>query len=157
MNKLLPYLIGGIFVAAVAVVVGKALAPAPAMTAAPMGHMMQTPDLSKIPAGAPIVTVRVPASLDAEATMGKRAFDANCAACHGANAAGVNGDGPPLVHPFYRPGHHPDAAFYAAAQNGVQAHHWTFGNMPPVSGVTRADVKAIIAYVRSLQRANGID
>lgn len=36
------------------------------------------------------------------------------------------------------------------------AHHWTFGDMPPQTGLTRADVVAIVTYVRELQRANGI-
>jgi len=40
---------------------------------------------------------------------------------------------------------------------GVRAHHWSFGNMPAVEGLTRADVKMIIAYIRELQRANGIN
>jgi hypothetical protein len=39
---------------------------------------------------------------------------------------------------------------------GVQAHHWRFGNMPPVEGITRAEVATIITYIRELQRANGI-
>jgi hypothetical protein len=29
--------------------------------------------------------------------------------------------------------------------------------MPPVAGVTDGDVKMIVAYVRELQRANGIN
>jgi hypothetical protein len=39
----------------------------------------------------------------------------------------------------------------------VRAHHWRFGNMPPVDGVNRAEVEKIVAYVRALQRANGIE
>jgi hypothetical protein len=56
----------------------------------------------------------------------------------------------------YAPDNHDDAHFYRAAAQGVQAHHWTFGDMPPVSGVTRGDVARIIAYVRWLQRQVGI-
>lgn len=89
--------------------------------------------------------------------MGRMAFDAICAACHGQNAAGRAGYGPPLVHRIYEPSHHADASFFLAVQNGVRAHHWPFGNMPPQDGLTRADVTAIIAYVRELQRANGIE
>jgi len=48
-------------------------------------------------------------------------------------------------------------AFVLAAQNGVRAHHWEFDNMPAVEGVTRSDILAIVAYIRALQRANGID
>ncbi|MBZ0127656.1 MAG: cytochrome c [Rhodobacteraceae bacterium] len=108
------------------------------------------------PAGAPIVEVIVP-ELTGLAAIGETAFNAKCAECHGQNAAGNDQAGPPLVHKIYEPGHHGDAAFLMAAQNGVQSHHWRFGNMAPVEGVTPGDVKAIIAYVRTLQRANGIN
>ena len=47
-------------------------------------------------------------------------------------------------------------AFVMAAKSGVRSHHWRYGNMPPVDGVTDADVKAITAYVRALQKENGI-
>ncbi|WP_311199812.1 hypothetical protein [Jannaschia sp. M317] len=36
-----------------------------------------------------------------------------------------------------------DESFWRATQMGVQAHHWQFGNMPAIEGLTRADVKAI--------------
>ncbi|MCA0996098.1 c-type cytochrome [Alloyangia pacifica] len=107
--------------------------------------------------GAPIADVTLPARLSETASLGKTAFDAVCAACHGENAAGKQGFGPPLVHKIYEPSHHGDAAFQVAAAQGVRAHHWRFGNMPPQDGVTAGDVKAIIAYVRELQRANGIE
>ncbi len=29
--------------------------------------------------------------------------------------------------------------------------------MPPVEGITQAEVKSIVTYVREVQRANGID
>jgi hypothetical protein len=48
-------------------------------------------------------------------------------------------------------------AFVMAAQNGVRAHHWKFGDMPPVEGVTNADILNVVAYVRALQRENGIN
>ena len=107
--------------------------------------------------GTPMVEVRLPESLSTQAQLGQIGFDALCVECHGENAAGRNGVAPPLVHRIYEPSHHGDAAFLLAAQNGVRAHHWNFGNMPPVEGVTRADVMAITAYVRELQRANGIN
>ncbi|WP_289151130.1 cytochrome c [uncultured Salipiger sp.] len=107
--------------------------------------------------GEPIVTVSLPESLSPEAQVGERAFGAVCADCHGENAAGKEGFGPPLVHKIYEPSHHGDMAFFLAAERGVQAHHWSFGNMPPQQGLTRADVAGIVTYVRELQRANGID
>jgi mono/diheme cytochrome c family protein len=118
---------------------------------------MVTPDTSRIAQGEPIVELRIPANLSAEAEIGKRAFEAKCADCHGENAAGQNGVAPPLVHKIYEPSHHSDMAFVLAAKNGVRAHHWKFGNMPPVKGLTQADVKYIARYVRELQRENGIN
>ncbi len=89
------------------------------------------------------------------ARAGEQVFNANCALCHGMNAAGAN-QGPPLVHQVYEPAHHQDFAFRNAVRNGVPAHHWLFGDMPPVSGVSDDDVGRIICYVRELQLANGI-
>lgn len=107
-------------------------------------------------AGTAMVSVTVPA-LSASQQQGERAYNENCAACHGANGAGQDGVAPPLVHRIYEPSHHGDAAFFIAARNGVRAHHWPFGDMPPVAGVTDADIASIVDYVRALQRANGID
>ena len=98
--------------------------------------------------------VTVP-DLSEKARAGEAVFTANCALCHGANAAGT-ALGPPLVHIIYEPNHHQDFSFRNAVQNGVQAHHWQFGNMPAVPTVAEADVERIICYVRELQRANGI-
>ena len=114
-------------------------------------------DAVAVAQGSPMVEVQVPETLSGQAQIGQRGFEGLCAQCHGENAAGRQGIGPPLVHRIYEPSHHADAAFLLAAQNGVRAHHWDFGNMPPVEGVTRADVMAITAYVRELQRANGIN
>ncbi|GAA6198669.1 hypothetical protein NBRC116598_41140 [Pseudophaeobacter arcticus] len=99
----------------------------------------------------------VPFELSSMAQVGKQAFDAKCSDCHGVNAAGKQGLAPPLVHKIYEPSHHGDIAFQLAVQNGVRAHHWRFGNMPPVDGLTKGDVRAIVAYVRELQRENGVN
>ncbi len=107
--------------------------------------------------GAPMVQVDLPENLSTNAQVGKLAYEAKCAVCHGTNATGQDGVAPPLVHKIYEPSHHGDGAFLLAAKNGVRAHHWRFGNMPPVQGVTDGDVKMIVAYVRELQRANGIN
>ena len=149
-------MITGVGVAAVAAIVAWSMSPGSSPRQTP-GHAMFTPDLTGIGEGAPIAEVVVPATLSPQAQMGARAFDAVCAACHGTNAAGINGTAPPLVHIFYESTHHGDAAFFSAAQNGVQAHHWPFGDMAPLKGLTRSDVGNIIAYVRALQRANGIN
>lgn len=86
---------------------------------------------------------------------GEALFAANCARCHGEKAVGT-GNGPPLVHKIYEPNHHGDVAFQRAAANGVRAHHWQFGDMPKIEGVSPADVEQIIGYVRWLQRQAGI-
>ncbi|NWF74122.1 MAG: cytochrome c [Nitrospirae bacterium] len=98
-----------------------------------------------------IVGVPVPT----EFQVGETTFNANCAACHGNQAAGTD-HGPPLVHKVYEPNHHGDQAFQRAAANGVQAHHWQFGNMPKIETVTPGDVDQIVKYVRWLQRQAGI-
>jgi len=120
------------------------------------GHSMVPPDTTGIPIGAPLVAPQLPAALTPMAITGKRAFDAKCAACHGENAAGINGTAPPLIHFIYEPNHHPLSNFLSAVQKGVPAHHWHFGDMAPVPGVPPGIVKSIEAYIREVQRENGI-
>ena len=104
-----------------------------------------------------LVQIVLPDALSANAQIGKQTFEAKCASCHGENAVGQDGVAPPLVHKIYEPSHHGDESFQRAAASGVRAHHWRFGDMPPVDGLTRGDVTMIVAYVRELQRANGIN
>ncbi|AHD11777.1 Cytochrome c553 (plasmid) [Phaeobacter inhibens] len=122
-----------------------------------VGHSMTPPDTSEIAQGDPIVQVKLPSELSTQAAIGKNIFETKCSECHGENAAGRNDIAPPLVHKIYEPGHHSDMAFVLAAQNGVRAHHWKFGNMPKIEWLTQGDVKMVAAYVRELQRANGIN
>jgi len=91
----------------------------------------------------------------AMAQNGEELFNAKCSACHGLEAAGTD-LGPTLIHRVYHPGHHPDASFHNAVKVGVRQHHWAFGNMAPVAGLTEPDVDNIICYVRGLQRENGL-
>ena len=104
-----------------------------------------------------LVSIDLPDVLSTQAQMGKRAFDAVCASCHGANAVGRDGMGPPLIHKIYEPSHHADFAFLRAVRTGVRAHHWSFGDMPAQEGLTDADVELVTQYIRELQRANGIE
>lgn len=87
--------------------------------------------------------------------QGEQLFADNCARCHGDAADGTD-LGPPLVHRLYEPGHHPDSSFQNAVRNGVISHHWEFGDMPPVAGLSESEVTQIIAYIRDLQREGGI-
>lgn len=100
------------------------------------------------------VSVKLP-QLSTQAEVGKKAFNSNCAQCHGANAAGTD-KGPPFVHDIYNPGHHADEAFFMAAKFGVRQHHWRFGDMPAQPQVPKEDVANIARYIRELQVANGI-
>ena len=94
-------------------------------------------------------------SLPAEFKEGEAKFNTFCSRCHGLQGQGSN-NGPPLIHKIYEPNHHADMAFQRAATQGVRAHHWKFGNMPKIEGVTAEDVTQIIGYVRWLQRQAGI-
>ena len=87
--------------------------------------------------------------------LGKMNFDAKCASCHGVNAAGSD-KGPSFLDRVYHPGHHGDAAFINAPKRGAKAHHWSFGDMPPVEGITDGQIEKIITYIRALQKANNV-
>ncbi len=64
--------------------------------------------------------------------------------------------GPPFIHNIYHPNHHSDLSFHWAVERGVAAHHWMFGDMPPVKGLSPEDTGLIIKYVRKLQKEAGI-
>ncbi|GIW06574.1 MAG: hypothetical protein KatS3mg060_1379 [Dehalococcoidia bacterium] len=82
---------------------------------------------------------------------GERLFNLHCAGCHGVQALGTT-KGPPLLSPIYFPNHHSDGAFQVAVQRGVTPHHFNFGPMPPIQGVSPDQVSAITGYVRWLQQ-----
>lgn len=109
------------------------------------------------PEGAPLVEIALPAALSTEAQAGQQLYDSKCVSCHGRNAVGQKEVAPPLVHVVYEPNHHGDESFQRAVALGVRAHHWPFGNMPRVEGLSREDVALIVAYIRELQHANGIE
>lgn len=104
-----------------------------------------------------LAEIILPGTLSITAEVGKSMFDVKCASCHGDNAGGREGTAPPLVHKIYEPSHHGDESFQRAVSFGVKSHHWGFGDMPPVDGLTRGDVTQIVEYIRTLQRANGIN
>lgn len=91
----------------------------------------------------------------AEHRVGADAYVRHCASCHGPSLGGTT-TGPPLAHRIYEPSHHGDASFLLATRNGVAAHHWPFGDMPPQPQVAEAEVAAITSYVRWVQRQVGI-
>ncbi len=117
----------------------------PSYSSSPPAASTSPPSLSAAPA----------AGTPAELAKGEALFNSHCAACHGQKAMGTK-HGPPFIDRIYEPNHHADATFQLAARNGVRAHHWLYGNMPPVEGVTESDVNEIIGYIRWLQRQAGI-
>ena len=91
----------------------------------------------------------------AKVATGRTVYEATCAACHGEDLKGTR-IGPPFLNIIYAPNHHPDDSFRAAVARGVRPHHWDFGAMPPQPQVSEEEIDAVIAYVRSRQRAAGI-
>jgi hypothetical protein len=65
--------------------------------------------------------------------------------------------GPSHLSIVYEPNHHPDDSFRSAVANGAPQHHWDFGDMAPVSGLSDQDVDAVIAYVRAEQQRQGFE
>ena len=112
----------------------------------PAGCGADKPDLPSPTAGTPA---------PAEYAKGEAAYNRYCVACHGQAGSGTE-RGPTFIHRIYEPNHHGDPAFLLAPRNGVRAHHWNFGDMPKVEGVTDDDLKEIVSYIRWLQRQAGI-
>lgn len=89
-------------------------------------------------------------------SAGEPLYQASCAACHGSELRGT-AVGPSHLSIVYEPNHHGDVAFVIAARNGVRQHHWNFGDMAPVPGLSDEDLEAIVAYVRENQRIFGFE
>lgn len=88
--------------------------------------------------------------------LGEDVYQANCAQCHGEDLKGTD-QGPSQLSIVYEPSHHPDEAYVAAIAQGSPAHHWEFGDMPPVEGLDDDEVASVIAYIRSVQEAEGFE
>lgn len=86
---------------------------------------------------------------------GYELFQENCAECHGAGLDGTD-QGPPLLHGYYKPGHHADFAIFRAIEQGTPQHHWNFGDMEPVEGVDRQQAGAIVEFIRWFQQKEGL-
>lgn len=87
---------------------------------------------------------------------GAELYAQSCASCHGADLTGTE-QGPSHLSVVYEPDHHPDEAFRSAIANGARQHHWAFGDMPPVEGLSADEVDEIIAYVRAQQDERGFE
>lgn len=115
----------------------------------------QAVDPSEYGGAAVDLTLVTDVELSPGAEAGEAVFAGNCAACHGAGAAGTYA-GPTLIHRLYHPNHHSDGSIRLAALSGVRQHHWNFGDMPPVAGISPAQIEQVICYVREIQFANGV-
>ncbi|MFT5657468.1 MAG: cytochrome c2 [Gammaproteobacteria bacterium] len=87
--------------------------------------------------------------------QGQALYEQRCSSCHGLSLSGTE-KGPPLIHAYYKPSHHGDGAFYNAALKGARAHHWDFGDMPPVEGITKKELGNIIPFIRYYQKQKGL-
>lgn len=100
--------------------------------------------------------VQIPIQDSDLVSVGEELYASNCAACHGADLRGTD-RGPSHLSEIYKPDHHADGAFVFAVQAGSRAHHWSFGDMPPIEGLSGEDVEAIVAFVREQQRVHGFE
>ena len=98
-----------------------------------------------IPSDNSLTAITLPKTLTTSAQSGRRIYNVKCAHCHGINAVGQNKVARPLIHKVYELNHRGDESFQRAVALCVSAHHWPFENMPPTKGITRSDVKLIIA------------
>lgn len=87
---------------------------------------------------------------------GAQVYAAACASCHGADMRGTD-KGPSHLSIVYEPNHHTDDSFRLAIANGVPQHHWNFGPMEPVDGLSDNEVEAVIAFIRSEQVRLGFE
>lgn len=94
-------------------------------------------------------------STNAEAD-GEAVYAKSCASCHGPDLRGTD-RGPSFFSQVYEPAHHPDDAFRAAITKGSPAHHWGFGDMPPVTGLGNDEIDAVIHYIRRQQERHGFE
>lgn len=88
--------------------------------------------------------------------VGADLYATACGSCHGDDLRGTD-RGPSHLSEVYEPNHHADAAFLLAVRRGVAPHHWSFGPMPPIEGLTDDDVNAIVAFVRDVQGREGFE
>lgn len=88
--------------------------------------------------------------------QGAALYKQSCGSCHGDDLRGTD-RGPSQLSQVYAPDHHPDAAYRSAIENGAVAHHWNFGDMAPVKGLSSSEIDEIIAYIRQQQQEQGFE
>ncbi len=111
-------------------------------------------------APAPTVTSDAPAPPTTAAAFvvpdGAAVYQQYCAECHGVDLRGTD-KGPSQLSIVYEPNHHGDYAYRVAIREGTREHHWWFGDMPPVEGITDLEIEKVISYIRAEQERLGFE
>ncbi len=85
------------------------------------------------------------------AVAGKRVFEGHCADCHGYQALG-SPRGPSLQDRVYWRDLLDKRTFHSAITDGVRAYRWTYGDMPPVEGLSFNQIETVARYIHELQQ-----
>lgn len=88
--------------------------------------------------------------------LGAQVYQASCASCHGVDLRGTD-KGPSQLSIVYEPGHHGDDSYRSAVRNGAPQHHWNFGDMAPVDGISDEEIEAVIVFIRAEQQRLGFE
>jgi mono/diheme cytochrome c family protein len=97
-----------------------------------------------------------PASGQAAAEAGRLAFTEFCIDCHGRLAEGTD-RGPDLIAPRFGRALYSDDAFRGARYNKETQHAHADAGAKGAPAFSEVEVDQVLAYVRSLQKARGID
>ena len=102
--------------------------------------------------------VTSPASTAAELAIpdGAEVYQQFCAECHGVDLRGTD-KGPSQLSIVYEPNHHGDYAYRVAIREGTREHHWWFGDMPPVEGISDLEIEKVISFIRAEQERLGFE
>lgn len=87
---------------------------------------------------------------------GAAVYQQYCAECHGVDLRGTD-KGPSQLSIIYEPNHHGDYAYRVAIRDGTREHHWWFGDMPPVEGITDLEIEKVISFIRAEQQRLGFE
>lgn len=113
-----------------------------------------------VPTSAVAATAPAPAPPSTVAALvvpdGAAVYQQYCAECHGIDLRGTD-KGPSQLSIIYEPNHHGDHAYRVAIREGTREHHWWFGDMPPVEGISDLEIEKVISYIRSEQERLGFE
>ena len=114
--------------------------------------------LAAEPTSAPGTSVPATASTNptTAAPDGAAVYQQYCAECHGVDLRGTD-KGPSQLSIIYEPNHHGDYAYRVAIRDGAREHHWWFGDMPPVEGITDLEIEQVISFIRAEQQRLGFE